>query len=397
VIWAVIIPTGILCLCWVALSVRLARNLFKLRQLCDVAPPGGPLPRVSVVVAARNEEAGIEPALRSLCALDYPDLEIVAVDDRSTDRTGAIIARLAEEFPRLRPLTVERLPDRWLGKPHALQRGVERATGDWLLFTDADVHFEPSSVARALALGDGEDFDHVVAFPDLDTDSFWLKVAAGTFGGQFLGSLRLEKLADRTSPHCVGVGAFNLVRRETYERTPGFEWLRMEVADDLGLAWMIKAAGGRTIAVGGRGMLRLAWYANVTELIRGFEKNTFGAVAGYRLHRALIAALGMVAYAVAPVAAVLLPLGPWMATAGVAAYAGSIGCAWIGSRKFDLEFAPGFFAPIGLLFLAWALARSGLVGWWRGGISWRGTRYPLRELRRGQRVRLWGAVQRVKT
>ena len=128
-------------------------------------PAAEALPSVSVIVAARNEAVSLAPALGSILASDYPRLEVVAVDDRSSDGTGAILDALAQRDPRLRVLRLTELPSGWLGKNRALQRGAEVAGGDWLLFTDADVRFAPAAIRSAVCFAERAGMDHVTALP----------------------------------------------------------------------------------------------------------------------------------------------------------------------------------------------------------------------------------------
>ena len=131
------------------------------------------MPTLSIVVPACNEEDTIERGMNSLLALDYPHLEIIAVNDRSTDRTGAILDRLALSDPRLRVLHVETLPAGWLGKNHAMHSGSQAAKGKWLLFTDADVVFAPDALRRTVAFAERECLDHLVLSPRCETHGFW--------------------------------------------------------------------------------------------------------------------------------------------------------------------------------------------------------------------------------
>jgi hypothetical protein len=386
----------VLCLGWLVIYARLAWNLAHLRDLAQ-----GPrvdrssAPRICVVIAGRDEAHALDRTLSSLLAQDYPDFRIIFVDDRSSDASGAIARRLAQDDPRLLPLRIDHLPTGWLGKPHALARGLREADGEWVLFSDADVQFAPDTLSRAVGLAIQQKVDHLTAFPDLLGGTFWLRVAAGTFGAHLLAGLRLKKLRDPKSPHSVGVGAFNLVRRSLLAQTPGFSWLRMEVADDLGLAQMIKDAGGRTLVVSGHGQIGLSWYHHVPGMIRGLEKNTYGAVASYRPARALLAALAMALFALAPLMAFWPGLPAVMPVAGAAALLAPPLCTLLGQRRFGLEWAPSFFTPVGLLILSWALVRSGVHCGRRGGITWRGTFYPVADLRQGQRVRIWATTRRV--
>ena len=347
------------------------------------------------MIAGRDEAQALHGTLSSLLASDYPDFRIIFVDDRSGDASGVIARRLAQDDARLLPLRIDHLPSGWLGKPHALARGLQEADGEWVLFSDADVRFAPDTLALAVGLAVRQNVDHLTAFPDLLGGTFWLRVAAGTFGAHLLAGLHLKKLRDPNSSHSMGVGAFNLVRSSLLARTPGFSWLRMEVADDLGLAQMIKDAGGKTMVVSGHGQVGLAWYHHVPAMIRGLEKNTYGAVAGYRPTRALLAALAMAAFALAPLLAWWPGLPAGISAVGAAALLAPPLCTLLGRRRFGLQWAPSFFTPVGLLILSWALLLSGLHCGRQGGIRWRGTFYPVAALRQGQRVRIWGTTRRV--
>jgi len=388
-------PLLVLCLGWFLLYSRLAWNLLHLSHLSRgprVKPESAP--RVSVVVAGRDEAGALQGTLKCLLAQDYPDFRVIFVDDRSSDTSSAIAQDLARADPRLLPLRIESLPAGWLGKPHALARGLQEAEGEWVLFADADVRFAPDTLSRAVGMAVEQKVDHLTAFPDLLGGTFLLKVAAGTFGAHLLAGLSLKRLRDPRSSHSMGVGAFNLVRSSLLAQTPGFSWLRMEVADDLGLALMVKMAGGRTLAVSGHGQIGLAWYEHVTAMIRGLEKNTYGVMASYRPARALLLALAMAIFGLAPLLAFWPGLPVGMPAVGAAALLTPPLCTLLGRRSFGLEWAPSFFTPVGLFILSWALLRSGLRCGRQGGIRWRGTFYPVAELRKGQRVHVWSRTQR---
>jgi cellulose synthase/poly-beta-1,6-N-acetylglucosamine synthase-like glycosyltransferase len=173
-------------------------------------------PPVSIVVAARDEARAIERAMRSLLALDYPGLELVAVDDRSADPTGAILDRLAAANARLKVLHVRELPAGWLGKNHALALGARDATGEILLFTDADVEFAPYSLREAVAVLEDERLDHLALAPRLRLPGAWLAACVAYFGRQFYVFLRPWRARDPRSGAHIGVGAFNLVRASAY-------------------------------------------------------------------------------------------------------------------------------------------------------------------------------------
>jgi glycosyltransferase involved in cell wall biosynthesis len=164
----------------------------------------------------------MEPGIRTRMADGYPELEIVLVDDRSEDETGAIADRLASEDPRVKAVRVTELPEDWLGKQHALQHGVEAATGDWLLFSDSDVLFEPGTLRRAVAYCEYRQRDHLAVMPELLPRGFLLDTVLAVFVRTLTVAGRLWQVEDPKSRAALGSGSFNLVRRSAFDLTPGF-------------------------------------------------------------------------------------------------------------------------------------------------------------------------------
>ena len=265
-----------LCVAWVVgfgyLIVAIKRlPVFRNLQ----APMPGVWPRLSVVIPACNEAATLESAVATLLQEDYPDLEIVLVDDRSTDGTGELIDRLAHQDPRIHTVHIGILPQGWLGKVHALHRGVEQASGAWLLFTDADVHFAAGTLRHAIAVALHQRVDHLTLIPRAIQKSFWLDVAVNTFGLLFFITTRAGSVNRPHSKAFVGIGAFNLVSAWRFHQTVGFEWLRLEPGDDVGLGMIIKQAGGTTRLALAYEDLSVQWYASVAAMFKGLEKNLF--------------------------------------------------------------------------------------------------------------------------
>src|SRR5947199_2314204 len=237
----------------VATAIQVYRGVRSIRSLRDLPPLAGPLPRVSIIIPARNEERNLEEALRSILALDYDNLEIDVVDDRSTDRTGEILDRLAAVEPRLRVVHVRELPPGWLGKNHALWLGAEKATGDFLLFTDADVVFEPSALRRAVGAMVSDGLDHLTASPEIARPSVLFELFIGAFSLFFALFTKPWKVRDPRSPHHVGIGAFNLVRAAAYRAAGGHRAIAMRPDDDLKLGKLLKTRGFRSELVFGQG------------------------------------------------------------------------------------------------------------------------------------------------
>jgi glycosyltransferase involved in cell wall biosynthesis len=380
-----------LCALWVVGLGYLIISIKRLPALRDQHTPVPDVwPRLSVLIPACNEAANLESAVATLLQQDYPDLEMILVDDRSTDGTGEIIERLARENPRIRAVHVETLPRGWLGKVHALHRGVERAGGDWLLFTDADVHFGAAILRRAVALVLHQRVDHLALIPRTIQKSFWLELAVNTFGLLFFITTRSASVNRPGSKAFVGIGAFNLVNAERFHRTPGFEWLRLEPGDDVGLGMMIKQSGGTTRLAFAYEDLSLQWYPSVTAMFKGLEKNLFGPGSRYRWWLMLIQVGVIWAIVAAPYVSLALGLAHGLAplwTAGAAAISMQLifPMCFVADRK-----TKGFILllfPVGVLLITAMMLRAAYQCLKNGGIDWRGTHYPIDQLRAGQRVK----------
>jgi glycosyltransferase involved in cell wall biosynthesis len=368
-------------------TITLVRRCPQLGTLCPPEPPSWP--ELGVVIAASNEAETIEPALRSLLAQDYPSLEIVVVDDRSTDRTGTIVDHLAASDARISRVHVRELPAGWLGKVHALQRGVERVRGDFVLFTDADIHFAPGALRRAVAWAEAQRLDHLAVLAEVRLRSFWVGVCLASALRSLLLLARPWQATDPRSSRAIGTGAFNLVRRSAFERTPGFEWLRLEVADDIGLGLMMKRGGGRPGLVLGVGQVRHDSYRTFSEAVRGLEKNGFAQAARFSPWRGLgLVALAPVGF-LGPFVA-FLPVGvPWLWVVGAGGLLAFAAASIVSARAFRAPIACVLLSmPLGDLLMTYIVARAMVLGLRRGGLVWRGTTYPTELLREGQRVEM---------
>jgi glycosyltransferase involved in cell wall biosynthesis len=264
----------LLLLCWVVaigsvvVAVDLLTGTRSIRNLAQFAPmAGGPM--VSIIVAGRNEEHGIEAGVRSLLAMDYSPLEVSAVNDRSTDGTGEVLERVRRDDPRLTVIHVSTLPPGWLGKNHALALGAARAKGDFLLFTDADVVFDSSALGRAVRFMEEEGIDHLAAFPGLRVRGIALRTLIVTFGMLFALHTRLWKARDPRSKRHIGIGAFNLLRAAGYRRLGTHAAIALRPDDDLRLGREAKRAGLRQDIVRANTLLEIEWYASFGQMIDG--------------------------------------------------------------------------------------------------------------------------------
>jgi glycosyltransferase involved in cell wall biosynthesis len=380
---------SIVAIYWLACLAAVVRAMQSVPRLGSLDPPALPWwPRVSLIVAARDEASEIEAALGSRLRDDYPDLEVIVVDDRSTDGTGAIAGAIAARDRRVVVERVETLPDGWLGKVHAMERGVRRARGEWLLFSDADVHWRPGTLKRAIAYLESERADHLSLLPEMRARSFFVGVLQSVFLRMVIAGGRLHAVADPCSSAAVGGGLFNLVRRSAFDRTPGFEWLRMEVIDDLALGQMLKDHGARARVLNAAGSVWLDFYPSVAEFVRGGDKNSFALVGGFNWVRHALVVVALLALELGAFVAIAWPSAPWTlrlfaaAALGLAACGGLLVNRWLGRRLAEV-----LLWPLGTLVVAFGAVRSCLITLARGGIEWRGTRYSTAALRAGRRLR----------
>ena len=340
-------------------------------------------PRLSVIIAARNEAGTIENALKSVLAQNYPNLEIILVNDRSNDGTDKILQKLAEKDPRVLIHHVEELPLGWLGKVNAMQQGFGKSTGVWLLFTDADVHFQEKSLERIIDVAERSSIDYLCVIPEVQARQRLLKALYTVSLSGFFLATRIWEVKNQNS--FVGVGACGLVRRSLLSQSPGLPWLKMEVVDDLALAQLAWQAGGKLDVYWGRECLGVEWYPSMGDLIRGLEKNLF-AGAQYQYWRALLGIIGILFVAVAPWLSIFS--GNWLLIlTAVGAFSG-YWLAWIsGDKAQGVGWLERLISPLLLFVIAWALARSTFITWRQGGIQWRETFYSIADLRRGQRLK----------
>jgi hypothetical protein len=373
---------GTLAFLWLAGAVRAFAGAARMPQLSSARlAADADCPVISILFGARDEAAGVRDAVASMLAQDYPRFEVVAVDDRSTDDTPRILDEAAARDARLRVVHLTELPPGWLGKPHALQIAYEHSSSDWLLFTDADIRFTPDVLRGAIAMAQDHRLDHLTLLPRLDMHGFGEKMSLTYWALGFLFNFEPWRVIDQRSSRYMGAGAFQLIRRSAYEALGTHRRLAMEVVDDIKLGKLVKTSGFRSGVGVAEEMLRVRWQEGLGNIIRGLEKNAFAAM-GYSVAQVFAGIVLMLLLDVLPFAAIPFTSGSARLAAAGAALVAVLSQAVIatGSRVSPLY---GLTHPLGALVMIWTVMRSAAITLRNGGITWRGTFYPLRELRRG--------------
>jgi glycosyltransferase involved in cell wall biosynthesis len=366
---------------WVFHGLRVAYGAMRLPWLKDFPPAAdSECPRISLLFAARDEEEKLPAALATLASLDYPQLEIVAVDDRSKDATSRILDEFAACDSRFHVVHVNELPQGWLGKPHALQKAYEASTGEWLLFTDADVRFTPDSLRRAATLAQQRRLDHLTLFGDVEMHGFWEKVVVTFFGLAFHIATDPHRVSNPNSRAYVGVGAFQLLKRGAYEAMGTHRRLAMEVVDDMKLGKFIKQSGFRSGIGVAQDFVTVRWHAGVGNLIRGVTKNFFAAF-GYNVWLAALAVAGLLVMNVVPFVGAVAGHG-WIRIFSLMAVIIALGFHVGVDVVMRVSPLYALTHPMGALLFSYMVARSVAVTLWNGGVTWRDTFYPLEELKR---------------
>jgi glycosyltransferase involved in cell wall biosynthesis len=373
---------GLIALAWVIYGCKVAYGDLRLPWVKDFTPlPDVDCPTISIIFAARNEAEPLPAALATLLALDYPGLQIVAVNDRSTDATARILDEFAATHPQLKVVHINELPAKWLGKPHALLKGYQGSSGDLLVFTDADVKFAPDSLRRIVALFHARNLDHLALLGDVERSGFWDTVLISFFGMGFQLATDPHSVSNPHSRAYVGVGAFQMLRREAYETCGTHRRLAMEVVDDMKLGKIVKLARLRSGVAVAQNLVSVAWHLGLRNLVRGTEKNFF-AGAQFRVAVAFQQILALIAMNVLPVLGLLFGHG-WIRA--LAAVAVAVAMGFHLGVDIVMRVPPLYCLtlPLGALIFSYMLLRSTCVTLRQGGIIWRGTFYPLDDLRRG--------------
>ena len=373
---------------WLAVAGVCLHGAARMRRLEDVSQPrpddapDDDAPRVSVIVTAHNEEPSAERALRALLAQEYPDLEIVYVDDRSEDRTGEIADRLSREDARIHVIHLQELPAGWFGKNHAAWRAAEAATGDVLLFTDGDAVFAPDAVARGVRHLVRDERDFLSVFGLVPLRGELLRASVMTLILALFARTTPWRVRDASSPASFGFGPYLMFRRAAYHAIGGHRQIALRPDEDVRICQLAKRSGLRSDVVLGQSHVQCEWYASLGGLAAGLEKSFFAT-----LDYSLALAAGVTIYLLwlmAPFVAAPLLIVTGAPSAVVTSFAAAAGVGWglavLTARALRYPLRTGLLYPLATLIVLQIMWRSVVVTS-RRGVTWGGPPVPLSTLR----------------
>jgi cellulose synthase/poly-beta-1,6-N-acetylglucosamine synthase-like glycosyltransferase len=376
--------SGLVSLIWLSRHLQISRELGRDSALNPDSPGvAGPPPCLSVIVAARDEERNIRQCVRGWLRQDYPDFELIIVNDRSSDATAELAAQEAGSDRRFTLLNVEELPEGWCGKNHAMHMGVQAAVGRWLLFSDADVR-QLSDRTLAVAVGHATDTDAdlLTMLPNLAMESFWECVVQPACSGIMMVWFHPDKVNDPANPNAYANGAFMLFRRQAYDAVGGHEAVKGVICEDLALARRTKAAGKRLRVIRNRELYDVRMYSSFRQIWRGWTRilhGSFHTARRFIIAMLLILLVSLSPYAVAAVGLAMTAAGaqwPWWWLAagatGAAAAALQLSAIWrfypmTGARRsLFWTFPLGGILALGIIATAFTKLRKGATIAWRG-------------------------------
>lgn len=337
------------------------------------------LPKVSIIIPARNEAPHIREALNSVLKLDYPNYELIVLNDRSDDETGAILDEMTQQHARLKVVHLKHLPTGWLGKNYALQQGADMAVGEFLLFTDADIVYEASALRRTVHLLQTRNLDHLAAMPEIVAHNLDLKVFVGAFGFFFSMFTKPWNAKRPQSKSYIGIGAFNLIRKTAYEAVGGHQAIAMRPDDDIKLGKLIKTSGFRQDLCNGADLIKVEWYTSLKQLVEGLMKNAFAGL-DYNLPFTLGAVVAQFLFGTWPAIALFVTTGTvWWIYLIIMALMQLICLEH--TIRYRLSPLTGPLFPVCTLLMIYIILRAATLTLLQNGIYWRGTYYPLSQLK----------------
>jgi len=331
-------------------------------------------PKVSILIPARNEEARIRPCLEGMAGMEYPNYEVLVLDDRSGDRTANVVRSFAKNNGRIKLLKGKELPEGWIGKPWACAQLAKAAKGEWLFFTDADTWHLPETLKRTLQMAEGKGADALSLFTKQETRTWMESLVIPVMANTLLAFLPARWALDPGSPfkRFAGMsGQFIFIKKRVYEDFGGHATVKDEIVEDLNFGRRVVEAGHRLALGDGSDFSFCRMYTNPREVWEGFSKNFFPAV-GFNLFFFLNAQVVLLLDGVAPFVVAAMGPGPLFYPA-VALSGTLLGIRWLQAAKYRFPKGSVFLHPLGCLLFS--LIGFNSVRWfWTGGGHWKGRR-----------------------
>lgn len=311
--------------------------------------------------------------------MDYPDYEVMVINDRSTDSTGQILDEMAGSNPKLKVVHIDSLPAGWLGKNYALDYGANQASGDYILFSDADVVFSSDTLSRVMPYVAEHKIDHLSMAPSHVFKKFLLTSVVIIFEFLFMMRFKPWKVSNPKSRFFIGIGSFNMIRSSVYKKTGGFETLKMRPDDDIMLGKLVKKHGFKSVFLYAPEQLSIEWYSSLPEMIRAFYKNTYAGF-NYNILNALFSIIMLVILTILPYISLFFLGGIGLiANIGVMFIIFCIYLVLAGSNKISIFYF--FTYPVACGIIVYLMLRALFLTITKGGIDWRDTFYNLKELK----------------
>lgn len=365
---------------WVLLSLYLLINSYRIKFLRSQKMLTASEPAAAIIIAVRNEEEELEKALASVCNLNYSNYRIVLVNDRSTDHTPEILESFARRFSHVTVIHLDKLPESWLGKSHALYQGYRSSSEEWLLFTDADVVFKPDTLSKAINYSISQQLDHLVLLPQIHSRSFIFNSVLATFKIMFDLQYRPWAAKDPASDASAGMGAFNLVKRTAYETAGTHLRFALHPNDDLKLGEYIKSSGSRQEVLYGDEQIRYEWYPGLNAFINGLMKNAFSSV-NYSFFKAVIHSVGALLFFVLPVPVLLLSGLPQQQFLAAVILLSQL-ALYLLKPALHAKWWYVLVIPFAAAVICFIMLKSAILTIWQKGIYWRENFYPLSQLKK---------------
>lgn len=336
--------------------------------------------KISIILVAKDEEKHIKQSIDSLLKQDYSNIEVIVINDRSTDNTAHILQASYHQNPAVTLKEISHLPKGWLGKNHAMYEGAKLAAGKWLLFLDADVLLESDALSKAMVYMKRNDCTHLTLIPEFKTNRFLIDLIICSGSLAFYFRLKPWRCHQKNKKFYFGIGAFNILKASDYFQFDGHHSFPLCILDDMKLAKQLKRYGAKQHCLEGTGLIAMNWYETITDVILGTEKNSF-AYCNFKFSTLLIESLLGIFLFISPLVIFFSTEGYAQFFSGLAIFITMSQYAFYCQLR-DMSQWYLILYPLGVLIGTYSWWRSALKITYNQGVYWRETFYSLSELKK---------------